>query len=101
MYLALSKRKFDILRRSLAEVVHMHNVVRQKFAFLHAFRRPSRFEMNFSLAAFPFPSFSRGSLPSPPSAAPCFLIPSKLYWLETNHLADVGSTAKLIQHSCQ
>ena len=38
MYLALSKRKFDILRRSLAEVVHMHNVVRQKFAFLHAFR---------------------------------------------------------------
>ena len=38
MYLALSKRKFDILRRSLAEVVHMHNVVRQKFALLHAFR---------------------------------------------------------------
>ena len=38
MYLALSKRKFDILRRSLAEVVHIHDVVRQESALLHVVR---------------------------------------------------------------
>ena len=35
VYLALSKRNFDILRRSLAEVVHIYDVVRQEFALLH------------------------------------------------------------------
>ena len=34
MYLALSKWNFDILRRSLAEVVHIHDVVRQESALL-------------------------------------------------------------------
>ena len=38
MYLALSKQNFDILRRSLAEVVHIHDVVRQEFALLHVVR---------------------------------------------------------------
>ena len=38
MYLALSKWNFDILRRSLAEVVHIHDVVRQEFALLHVVR---------------------------------------------------------------
>ena len=37
-YLALSKRNFDILRRSLAEVVHIHDVVRQESALLHVVR---------------------------------------------------------------
>ena len=38
VYLALSKWNFDILRRSLAEVVHIHDVVRQEFALLHVVR---------------------------------------------------------------
>ena len=38
VYLALSKRNFDILRRSLAEVVHIYDVVRQEFALLHVVR---------------------------------------------------------------
>ena len=38
VYLALSKRNFDIPRRSLAEVVHIHDVVRQEFALLHVVR---------------------------------------------------------------
>ena len=38
VYLALSKRNFDIPRRSLAEVVHIYDVVRQEFALLHVVR---------------------------------------------------------------
>ena len=38
VYLALSKRNFDILRRSLAEVVHIYDVVRQESALLHVVR---------------------------------------------------------------
>ena len=38
MYLALSKWNFDILRRSLAKVVHIHDFVRQESALLHVVR---------------------------------------------------------------
>ena len=38
VYLALSKRNFDIPRRSLAEAVHTHDGVRQELALLHVVR---------------------------------------------------------------